>query len=736
MATKEPGRDATLPPSGVPGGAGAFLSEISRFQFSQADLPGAVRCTIGVVVCLVVGISTGAVADGVSAAIGALCAGFASFQAAYRRRVAITVLVGFGMAAATISGALAWRATWSAVVVVAAWALAAGMMTALSPAALVVGLQWGVAVIIVAAIPMTTGQALVRGGMILAGAVVQTVLVVFAWPVRTYRPERVAVAALYNDLAGYARAAARGSDIGLPSTCVDAAREAIINPHPLGRTSDLMAFQALVDEGERTRIQLVALARLRGRTAREGGATGALDRFLEAVATSLSCVATALLSNPQGRAVVAASAVDPPTLEDVPPWLAHEIEAMAASLAGKLRSIGRLVAATSGGAHDADLGDGGRPRYRRRDPGEMLETLRANLSWQSTTLRHSIRLAVTLAVAVLIDRLTGLAHGYWIALTALIVLRQDYATTTVRGLSRIAGTIVGAILATLLVALIRPDTVGLAVLFGATAFIAFVIVRVNYALFSISVTAYVVFLLAFAREPVLAVVSARLLGTLIGGGLALGAYLAWPTWESRLVGPQLAELLEAQARYGEVVLACVADPASSRRGELDSRRAAARRARSNAELSVSRMSAEPERSRRDAPLSLGMARGIVAASRRCAASLLTLHAALSDEEARAVPAVADLAGPLIEAMRRNAQALRARVPAPPAPAPVLAAVGISPRGRDEDANDQDELRRLHGSLVAALSGREDEPFANLVLAETDELVDGVNSVSELLIQEA
>src|SRR5579875_3208950 len=81
------------PPSGLQANLKAVAAEVSRFQFEQADLPGAARCTIGVLICLVVGLSTGAVGDGVAAAIGALCAGFASFQGAYLRRAGITVVV-------------------------------------------------------------------------------------------------------------------------------------------------------------------------------------------------------------------------------------------------------------------------------------------------------------------------------------------------------------------------------------------------------------------------------------------------------------------------------------------------------------------------------------------------------------------------------------------------------------------------------------------------------------------
>jgi len=393
------------------------------------------------------------------------------------------------------------------------------------------------------------------------------------------------------------------------------------------------------------------------------------------------------------------------------------------------------------------------PRRRHRPASELSLTLRSNLSWQSSAFRHAVRLTATLTAAMVVYRLSGLAHGYWVALTALIVLRKDYSTTAVRGLSRIVGTILGAVLATILVAVLHPDTTGLAVLFAVTAWLAFVIVRVNYGLFSICVTAYVVFLLAFAAEPVVSTVEARLVATLIGGGLAVGVYLAWPTWESRLVGPVLADLLDAQARYAGAVLACHADPRAACGAEpradgprrLSELREAARLARTNAELSVGRMAAEPERSRRDAPIPLDTARGVLAAAHRSARAFLTLQAQLPPEDAAPIPALAAFSTQLTERMEHNAMHLRELVPRSPVGASaeaVLARVGRStgePAAPPHEHPDRDRsLRRAYNELAAEIRRLDPaevgdaESRVSLVLAECDELVDAVNSTSRLV----
>jgi len=135
------------------------------------------------------------------------------------------------------------------------------------------------------------------------------------------------------------------------------------------------------------------------------------------------------------------------------------------------------------------------------------------------------RAALTLAVATAIYRWGSLANGYWFPMTALIVLRSDFCQTLVRGIARTLGTLAGAALATLLVAGLRPGAMSLAVLVLIFAWGSYALLNVNYAAYAVCITSYVVFLLGFAGLPTLAVVEHRSLNTVLGGALALLAYL-------------------------------------------------------------------------------------------------------------------------------------------------------------------------------------------------------------------
>jgi hypothetical protein len=746
-------------------GLRGLAREARTVRRDQFELITAARCTLGVLIPLFIGVATGGVADGVAAAVGALGAGFGSLQGAYRTRLATTLVLTVGMAVSALVGSLAARSSPGTVVLVGAWGLLAGLMAALGQASLIVGLQWVVAVLVVAAIPMTPGQALVRSGMVLAGGLVQIVLVVVLWPLRSHAVERTALSGVYAQLAEFARALGTGSSLFPAGAGLNDAGRVLGDPQPFSRRGDLLAFQALFDEAERIRIQLVALGRHRSRVADAGGDTGPFTSLAAEAARVLDAVAESITrDNPPGsppgvvEALEAAcAAIEHGATGSAGTWVNTEAGATARAIAGQLRSALRIAAASAGRPDAAAFGDRPLPQRHTAAPAirEGAVTLRSNLSWQSASFRHAVRLSAVLVAATLVDRYSSLPRGYWIPLTALVILRPDFSSTAVRGLSRIAGTLAGAALATLLTALLRPGTVGLALLFSAASFFAFLTVRANYALFTISVTAYVVFLLAFVRLPALTAVSDRLVDTLIGGALAIIAYLAWPTWESRLVGPELARLLEAQSDYSRAVLDVFGDPSTDRQRQLADLRSAARLARSNAEASLARFSAEPAFSARSSPISLEQAAGVLAAARRYVLGVLSLNAQLPPSSAVGYPEVSHLSQALGRCIELNAAGLRTMVPrpgmlaaarsddehlgepwSPHEPGRAAEVVGGSPAGLEPPAAPEGlpSLRAIHGVMTGQLRarlGELDNPAA-LLVAETDLMVDSANTLTELV----
>jgi hypothetical protein len=83
--------------------------------------------------------------------------------------------------------------------------------------------------------------------------------------------------------------------------------------------------------------------------------------------------------------------------------------------------------------------------------------LRETLEPGTARFRYAVALAVTTGFAAAAYRAVNFANGYWIAMTILIVMRSELRDTVQITLTRIIGTMAGAGLATLIVALLRPS---------------------------------------------------------------------------------------------------------------------------------------------------------------------------------------------------------------------------------------------------------------------------------------
>ncbi len=138
---------------------------------------------------------------------------------------------------------------------------------------------------------------------------------------------------------------------------------------------------------------------------------------------------------------------------------------------------------------------------------------------------YALRLAVTLGVSTEIYRRFGFANGYWIPMTALLVLRPGLSDTASRAISRTLGTLAGAMLASYALAHLQPTQPALAVLILVCAWLAYALNAVNYGLFTLCLTAYIVCLLALSSLPGNAVAYHRAISTILGGALALSVRL-------------------------------------------------------------------------------------------------------------------------------------------------------------------------------------------------------------------
>jgi hypothetical protein len=150
-----------------------------------------------------------------------------------------------------------------------------------------------------------------------------------------------------------------------------------------------------------------------------------------------------------------------------------------------------------------------------------------------SVLPYALRLAVTLGVSTEIYRYFGFANGYWIPMTALLVLRPGLTDTVSRAIARTGGTLAGAMLASYALAHLAPGPRILAVFALLCAWLAYSLVNVNYGLFTLCLTAYIVSLLGIAKLPGNIVAYHRAISTIIGGALALTVRLVVISYRKR-----------------------------------------------------------------------------------------------------------------------------------------------------------------------------------------------------------
>ncbi|MGC1166897.1 MAG: FUSC family protein, partial [Solirubrobacterales bacterium] len=163
------------------------------------------------------------------------------------------------------------------------------------------------------------------------------------------------------------------------------------------------------------------------------------------------------------------------------------------------------------------------------DTGAALEALRSNLTLRSSSARHALRFGLALATGVALYRLLGMtAHGFWIPLTILFVMRPERDETYRRLALRAIGTVLGLLVATALAEAFPGNDLVVGAALTIAAALTFGLLTVQYALFTAAITTYVVLLTDTLGEGPFEAAGQRLIGTALGILIAFVAFLVWP----------------------------------------------------------------------------------------------------------------------------------------------------------------------------------------------------------------
>lgn len=205
-----------------------------------------------------------------------------------------------------------------------------------------------------------------------------------------------------------------------------------------------------------------------------------------------------------------------------------------------------------------------------------LGMLTSNLRMDSSHCRYALRVAaaagLAMAITIAFSRAPGLgefaqgleAHGYWIVLTIIIVMKPGFALTRQRNGLRLTGTLIGCGLALLLFNGTQNVDVFVAVLV-VSCVLGYSLVQVNYMAAAIFNTLFVLLVFHFLAPTTNTVIGERLVDTVIGCGLALLCSYILPWWEHSF----MASLAQAMKKSNQEFLRTGLDYARLARARSD-----------------------------------------------------------------------------------------------------------------------------------------------------------------------
>jgi len=651
------------------------VREATRLQPGRPALWIGLRAALAVAAPMLVASQVGAVAM-TWATLGGFGVVLVDKGGAYRARARAMLTAALVGSLGVLVGSLVADSAAALPVVALGTGLCAMAATWTGPA-VAIGNTIAVQMIVATTLPHDPARPWVPALGFVAGAAWSIVLALVLWPVRVYRPARLAAMNCVREVARHAAEIAARDDAGAAAW-----RDAITRRH-----------RAIRETLEAARAVLAATRRGRrgelGRGERLLVVVEAMDLVfgvlvgVEEVVDHLSAEARAALGDDLRAGLEAAvdrldAIADRLVIEAPLPalpaiaWSPADARARGAALAPLARAeldhalslvlrIHEDVAAVSAVVDSlADDRDPGPVAPRAADAEvSWTDALRGSLSLDSVVLRHAARVAVVALASELVTRALGLQRGYWATLTAVLLLQPYLPATLTRGVQRVAGTIAGGLLATAIAAIVH-DPLGIALAALAFAGISAAVIQLNYGLYALFLTpTFVLLAEVHARDTHL--VELRISNTLLGAGLAVaGALLLWPSRESTRAGDRLADALDATAGYLGEVFAAVTGHAPARAAPVIAARRVAGRALNNADLSLDRLAAEgPPPSVLEPHMTLGtMTRRLVAT---LSAFGTARHVADPGESAAALAAIGADAG---QFLRAAAAALRTGVPPP------------------------------------------------------------------------
>jgi uncharacterized membrane protein YccC len=424
------------------------------------------------------------------------------------------------------------------VLVAAAWFFVAGLQWAVSTNAGLIAAAAGALLVTAPPVAPTVSSVVTASVLAICGGLVQAVLIGL-WPRRRWRLQRDALTRAYRSLGVDAQKLAADPDAGVDAAPLLWLRDSFTLTDGQAKRRPL-AYRAWYGLPQRISVTLTALA------ARSDGDEEAVAAVLRAAARVLEIVAN------RGRAARRDAMNRVLQLEAAADTVAVSNVALAQRLSHQLR---QAVALRFG-----ELAPGADQVTRLGRRGGLAAmpvaaaAIGAHLTWGSPILRHGIRLAAAVGAGVAVERFADVPHGYWIPLTALMVLRPETAHTYTRCVGRVAGNAVGIVAASVVTMIWQPAGLTAAVLAVVALGIAYAVTGLGYIATSAALAAAIVFLIDVTSVADVGTMADRLIGTMIGGALAVLVHVVLPDHSLVRLRQRAGELLKTEIDYAATVI--------------------------------------------------------------------------------------------------------------------------------------------------------------------------------------
>ncbi|MEP6573459.1 MAG: FUSC family membrane protein, partial [Gemmatimonadota bacterium] len=447
------------------------MREVIALAPGKPAWPAGLRAAIATVAPLVAGSLLGST-GGTWMSLAGFTGALADRGGPYRSRAAATGVLTLAGSVAVAIGTLSAGSLWVTVPVTFLFALGCSLARVWGISGATVGSSVLNIYVIALAYPAPSPrEALTRAGYVVVGGLWAMFVSLILWPLRPFRPIRLAVAEGYRRLALYADGLAlnaegnRAHSGEIPVAgaqvreALEQARGALTRarrgvPGESGRGEKLLVLEEMADRLFGYLVGLSDMAATVADEQRDAAAQHALAHVFTALAATVRGVATQIEA--EGNQVLvqvewnghALRALLDHAAAEIPDSAAGQYQ-QAALLIDRLSQYAGAAAATAATLNDGTSAPTSDIPFQPEPPRTLLTILgpvRAVLAPDSVVLRYALRMAIVVTVAVLLTGAIGLKRGYWVTITIVIILQPYTGATTIKALQRVAGTVLGGLL--------------------------------------------------------------------------------------------------------------------------------------------------------------------------------------------------------------------------------------------------------------------------------------------------